>query len=116
MAKATFTSLQLAVAWMTAYNAQPRGTRGDVVLDLMGQLNLDPADKEEYKKVYNNVTQRKAQLAKHKTDPQTFPELEVGPKGARRSQADLKAISDVLAVPYEEEEESGDKPLIRTPV
>lgn len=92
MAKATFTNAQLCIAW--AKQAKAKGTRGDVVKDLMGQMTKDDGDTDEvwYRKVYNNVTQRKKGLSSHATKPIRFPELEAGKKGARRTDTQMDAL------------------------
>ena len=92
MAKATFTNKQLCEAWAKQATATPKGTRGNVVADLMVGMNIDPDDDLAFRKVYNNVTQRKKQLTSHKTKPLTFPELEPGKKGARRTDEQMDEI------------------------
>jgi hypothetical protein len=106
MAKATFTNEQLCVAWAKQFKADPQGTRGDVVKDLMGQMGV--TDTDAYRKVYNNVTQRKKQLGAHKTAPVTFPELAAGKKGARRTNDQMGALQAILSgdPATKEEEES----------
>jgi len=97
MARATFTNVQLCQAWNKQAKATPMGTRGDVIADLMGQMDLDPADQKAYRKVYNNVTQRVKQLSTHKTSPLKFADLTPGQKGARRTDEqmnDLQALLD----------------------
>lgn len=96
MAKATFTNEQLCIAWRKQLKADPKGTRGDVVRDLMGQMELDPENQDEYRKVYNNVTQRVKQLSQHKTNPVNFPELAAGKKGARRTEGQMASLQALL--------------------
>jgi len=100
MAKATFTNEQLCIAW--AKQAQAKGTRGDVVNDLMGQMGQNANDTDAYRKVYNNVTQRKKQLASHPTKPIRFPELEAGKKGARRTDAQMDTLQAFFDTPADE--------------
>lgn len=100
MAKATFTNDQLCQAWVKAVKAEPKGTRGDVVRDLMSQTGVEDND-ENYRKMYNNVTQRVKQLAAHPTKPLVFPALAPGKKGARRSESELDALQAILDVPTE---------------
>jgi hypothetical protein len=96
MAKATFTNEQLCKAWAKQATAEPQGTRGDVVRDLMGQMEMDPANADDYRKVYNNVTQRVKQLASHKTQPINFPDLAAGKKGARRTKSQMANLQALL--------------------
>jgi hypothetical protein len=96
MAKATFTNEQLCLAWRKQTKAEPQGTRRDVVRDLMGQMNMDPDDADDYRKVYNNVTQRVKQLASHKTTPINFPDLAVGKKGTRRTESQMANLQALL--------------------
>jgi len=95
MAKATFTNEQLCVAWAKQAKSTPQGTRGDVVRDLMGQMEVDNTA-ENYRKVYNNVTQRVKQLTSHKTKPIKFPALAAGKKGARRTDEQMDALQALL--------------------
>jgi len=104
MAKASFTNEQLCVAWNKQAKADPQGTRGNVVRDLMGQMGLDPADTEAYRKVYNNVTQRHKQLSNHPTKPIRFPELKQGPKGARRTVEQMDSLQALLDAAAPEDE------------
>jgi hypothetical protein len=115
MARATFTNEQLCIAWAKQFNAKPQGTRGDVVADLMGQMDLDPSDVEASRKVYNNVTQRFKQLSNHPTAPVVFPTLAPGKKGARRTDdqmASLQALMAPVVVDEDEDEDEGDEPLV----
>ena len=96
MAKATFTNEQLCIAWATQLTAEPTGTRGDVVKDLMGQMDQDPENAEKYRKVYNNVTQRMKQLSNHPTKPVRFPPLAAGKKGARRTDEQMDTLQSIL--------------------
>jgi len=98
MAKATFTNEQLCKAWVAQAKASPKGTRGDVVRDLMGQMEMDPDNADDYRKVYNNVTQRVKQLGSHKTNPVTFPQLAAGQKGARRTDAQMADLQALLTI------------------
>ena len=100
MARATFTNDQLCSAWAKAKAAG--GTRSDVVNDLMGQMDSPDAT---YRKVYNNVTQRRKQLGAHPTNPIVFPTLAAGKKGARRTDAQMAALQALLDAPPETEEE-----------
>ena len=99
MARATFTNDQLCIAWAKAKAAG--GTRSDVVNDLMGQMN-DP--EATYRKVYNNVTQRRKQLGGHPTNPITFPTLAAGKKGARRTPEQMASLQALLNAEPETEE------------
>jgi len=92
MAKATFSNTDLCVAWAHQAKADPQGTRGDVVRTLMGKMEQDPGNAEEYRKVYNNVTQRVKQLGNHPTKPVQFPQLAAGKKGARRTDAQMEDL------------------------
>lgn len=96
MAKATFTNEQLCKAWAKQAKAEPKGTRGNVVRDLMIQMGEDPNDKDAYRKVYNNVTQRKKQLANHPAKRIRFPELAAGKKGARRTDDQMDSLQAIL--------------------
>ena len=96
MAKATFSNQQLCVAWARQANADPKGNRGDVVNDLMKQMEADTNDEAACKKTYNNVTQRVRQLTQHADNPITFPKLEPGKKGARRTSEDMAALQAML--------------------
>ncbi len=97
MAKATFTNEQLCRAWAKQVTATPKGTRGDVVKDLMGQMDQDATDADAYRKVYNNVTQRVKQLVSHPTKPANFPQLAAGKKGARRTDDQMDALQAILS-------------------
>jgi hypothetical protein len=112
MARATFTNEQLCLAWAKQFTAKPRGTRGDVVNDLMGQMNLDASNDDAARKVYNNVTQRVKQLAQHPTNPVVFPKLAPGKKGARRTDEQMTALQALLT-PADEDE--GEDALVLTP-
>ena len=103
MAKATFTNEQLCIAWAKQCRAEPQGTRGDVVKDLMSQMTKADEDTEEvwYRRVYNNVTQRVKQLGKHETKPVTFPQLAAGKKGARRTDDQMDSLQGLLDGPEE---------------
>lgn len=98
MAKATFSNEQLVRAWAKQNKAEPKGTRGDVVKDLMSQMTKEEDDTPEtwYRKVYNNVTQRVKQLGKHPSKPIRFPELAAGKKGARRTEAQMTSLQELL--------------------
>lgn len=96
MARATFTNEQLCNAWAKQVTATPKGTRGDVVKDLMAQMGQDSTDADAYRKVYNNVTQRVKQLGSHPTKPATFPQLAAGKKGARRTDDQMDALQTIL--------------------
>jgi len=101
MAAASFTNMQLVKAWAKQAKADPQGTRGDVVRDLMGQMTNEKDDGDDawYRRVYNNVTQRVKQLTQHPTKPIKFPTLQAGKKGARRTDAQM----DELAAIFDEE-------------
>jgi hypothetical protein len=89
---ATFTSEQLCVAWAKQANADPKGTRQDVVADIITATGVeDTADVR--KKMYNNVTQRVRQLTK---DGVKFAELAGGRKGNKRDKADIAALQTLL--------------------
>jgi len=102
MAKATFTNEQLCVAWAKAKTAN--GTRGDVVRALMALMEVDDTP-ENYRKTYNNVTQRRKQLGAHPTKPVNFPVLAAGKKGARRTDAQMDSLQALLNA----EPETGDE-------
>lgn len=107
MARATFTSAQLCIAWRAQATADPKGTRGDVVAALIAEMEMeDNADNR--KRVYNNVTQRVAQLSKHKTSPIRFQPLAEGKKGARRTDSDLAALQALLNGPPVDEGDDED--------
>ena len=89
----TFSTESLAKHWVAA--KQANGTRRHVVLALLAEMGLED-NKVNYRKVYNNVTQRVAQLAKGEPAI-VFPELEAGKKGARRSGAAVANIQNILA-------------------
>lgn len=92
MANPTFSNKQLCVEWNKAVKAN--GTRRDVVLALMTEMNVvDNA--ENYRKTYNNVTQRVKQLSAGDA-PITFPPLREGKKGSRRATAEIKELQDIL--------------------
>jgi hypothetical protein len=95
MATKTFTNEQLAKQWVKAAKSEPKGTRRDVVLGIMGEIGVEDKP-ENYRKVYNNVTQRVKQLEEGQT-PITFPALAEGKKGARRSGAEVAALTAILA-------------------
>ena len=96
MAKATFTNEQLCKAWAKQVKADTKGTRGDVVRDLMAQMSQDSSDADAYRKVYNNVTQRVKQLGSHPTKAVSFPQLAAGKKGARRTDDQMDALQAIL--------------------
>ncbi|MCK9351115.1 MAG: hypothetical protein M0P44_07855 [Clostridiales bacterium] len=98
MARATFTNQQLCVAWAAAAKSDPKGTRGDVVRALMRECGIEDND-ANYRKMYNNVTQRVKQLGNHATKPVRFPTLQAGPKGARRTLAELDALQSIFDGP-----------------
>jgi len=95
MATKTFTNEQLAHNWFKATKSEPKGTRRDVVLGIMGALSI-PDTKENYRKMYNNVTQRVKQLEEG-TTPVNFPKLAEGKKGARRSGAEVAGLQTILS-------------------
>lgn len=95
MARPTFSNQQLVLAWRKQAIAEPRGSRRDVVTDLMGQLGIEDT-KENRKRVYNNVTQRLRQLSNHKTNPITFLELEPGKKGAPRTAETMEDLQKLM--------------------
>ena len=94
MAKTTFSNEQLCRQWIKVFKA--KGTRRDVVLALMGDLGI-PDDKENYRKVYNNVTQRVKQLG----ETVVFPALTEGKKGARRTANEVASLQAIMAVATE---------------
>jgi len=96
MAKATFTNEQLVKTWASQFRADPRGTRGDVVRDLMVSMEQDPSNVDQYRKAYNNVTQRVKQLGNHATKPVAFPQLAAGKQGARRTDEQMDALQVIL--------------------
>jgi len=93
MAKVTFTNEQLCKTWGIHAATDPRGTRGDVVTDLMGQMGADPEDEDASKKCYNNVTQRRKQLIGKGI---VFQDLTPGPKGARQTQEQIDALQGLM--------------------
>lgn len=109
MARATFTNEQLCVEWRKQAKADPKGSRGNVVRELMLQMNMDPENADEYRKVYNNVTQRVKQLTNHKTHPVKFPELAVGKKGARRTETQMANLQELLNSDDDEDDASDDE-------
>ena len=94
MAAKTFSNEQLSLVWAKAAHAEPKGTRRDVVLGIMGEIGT-PDTKENYRKMYNNVTQRVKQLEEGVT-PVNFPKLAEGKKGARRSGVEVASLQAVL--------------------
>jgi hypothetical protein len=105
MARATFTNEQLCVAWAKA--KANGGNRGDVVRDLMEHTGVEDTP-ENYRKMYNNVTQRRKQLGSHPTKPITFPELAPGKKGARRTDAEMDSLQALLNIGADNSEEASD--------
>ena len=95
MATKTFSNVQLAQEWNKAATAAPKGTRRDVVLGIMAVMGQQDTS-ENYRKVYNNVTQRVKQLTEG-TANITFPNLAEGKKGARRSGAEIAALRAILS-------------------
>lgn len=95
MATKTFSDTQLATLW--AKTKANGGTRRDVVLGLMTEMNIANTG-DAYRKVYNNVTQRVKNLAQG-TPPVVFPELTKGKKGARKAASDLASIQAILNGP-----------------
>ena len=95
MATKTFTNTQLATHWTKAAKATPQGTRRDVVLGIMADMEQQDTP-ENYRKVYNNVTQRVKQLAEG-SPAIVFPALAEGKKGARRSGAEIAALQAILS-------------------
>ena len=100
MAQKTFSNEQLAKLWRKASETDPKGTRRDVVLGIMGELGIIDT-KENYRKVYNNVTQRVKQLTEG-NNAVIFPDLAEGKKGARRSGAEIAALQNILTGAVEE--------------
>jgi hypothetical protein len=92
MPQKTFTNEQLATCWVKV--AASGGTRKDVVLGVMSALGVEN-NAENYRKVYNNVTQRVKQLSSG-TNPVTFPLLTAGRKGVRRSQTETDLLASIL--------------------
>jgi len=94
MATKTFSNEQLCKLWVKAAKSEPKGTRRDVVLGIMGEIGV-PDTKDNYRKVYNNVTQRVKQLSEGAT-PIAFPDLAEGKKGARRSGTEVANLQAIL--------------------
>jgi hypothetical protein len=98
MAKSSFTNEQLVTVWFDV--AQRKGTRREVVVELMKQLKMDPKDSDEYKKMYNNVTQRKKSLEKRSADTDTpikFAELAVGARGNKADKSEIAKLAALMA-------------------
>ena len=108
MASATFSNEQLCKAWAKQAKADPKGTRGDVVRDLMEQMGMKPTDQDAFRKVYNNVTQRVKQLATHSTKPIQFPQLAAGKKGARRTDDQMDGLQALLNGESQDEKKDGE--------
>lgn len=106
--RTTFTNEQLCVSWAKHANTEPKGTRADVVVDMLAAAGLEATD-ENKKKCYNNVTQRVAQLKTNKTQAVTFPALAEGKKGARRTSGDLTALQALLNGTADQDEDEGDQ-------
>lgn len=105
--RSTFTNEQLCSVWGRTANSQPKGTRMDVVVELMGEAGIEDND-ENRRKTYNNVTQRVRQLAKGGVQ---FPELAPGKRGGNRSTTkpdELQSILDAAAEVEAEIEENED--------
>jgi hypothetical protein len=69
----------------------------------MVDLDLDADDKDAFRRVYNNVTQRVKQLReKHEVQ---FPALADGPKGARRSAEQVASLQAILNGETDDEDE-----------
>lgn len=91
MAAKTFSNEQLVGQWAKAVSS--KGTRRDVVLGIMAELSIEDKP-ENYRKVYNNVTQRVKQLAT--SAKLNFQTLAEGKKGARRSGAEIASLQAIL--------------------
>ncbi len=89
---ATFTSEQLCIAWAKQAKADPKGTRQDVVADIIKATGAEDTA-ETRKKTYNNVTQRVRQLTKEGV---VFAELAGGRKGNKRDKGDVAALQTLL--------------------
>lgn len=94
MATKTFTNEQLVQHWAKAAKAEPQGARRDVVLGIMSDMGQQDTP-ENYRKVYNNVTQRVKRLGEILPTP--FPKLAEGKKGARHSGAEIATLTAILA-------------------
>ncbi len=94
MAQRTFTNEQLAKAWST--QARAGGTRGDVVRALLADTGQED-NTENFRKMYNNITQRVKGLSNHPTRPINFPELKTGKRGGRQSVEELSRLQDILS-------------------
>lgn len=103
MASQTFNNTQLVTHWYKA--AANKGTRRDVVLGIMGEMGVQDT-KENYRKAYNNVTQRVKQLSEGE-QKLVFPSLSEGKKGARRSNSELQALQAILNGPANDGENKG---------
>ena len=98
MATKTFSDEQLAKRW--AETKKNGGTRRDVVLGIMTDIGVSNTG-DNYRKVYNNVTQRVKNLGV--SAGVTFPELTKGKKGARKGETEVANIKAILATATEPE-------------
>jgi len=94
MATKTFSNEQLCELWVKAAKSEPKGTRRDVVLGIMGSMGVTDTP-DNYRKVYNNVTQRVKQLSEGDAKV-VFPDLAEGKKGARRSGSEIARLQAIL--------------------
>jgi hypothetical protein len=106
MARATFTDKQLCLAWAAAFKSTPKGTRGDVVRALMAEVGIED-NADNYRKMYNNVTQRHKQLSTHPTNPVKFLPLAPGLKGARRTAEAMQSLQDIFAETDDDDDDAG---------
>jgi hypothetical protein len=98
MAKSSFSNVQLITVWRDV--AALNGTRREVVVELMKQIGLNPEDVAEYKKMYNNVTQRKKSLEKRSEDTETpikFAELTAGARGNKADESEIAKLAALMA-------------------
>lgn len=90
MAQRTFSNEQLCTSWVRVFKS--KGTLRDVVLSLMEVLNV-PDTGVNYRKTYNNVTQR----VKHLRKTVEFPALTNGKKGSRRTDSEVANLRAIMA-------------------
>lgn len=104
MAKSSFSNVQLVSTWREAAEREPKGTRRDVVISLMKEIDMDTEDAELYKKMYNNVTQRKKSLEKRGGGKILFAELAPGARGNRVDQSEIEKLAALMRGDVEETE------------
>jgi hypothetical protein len=107
MAKSTFSNADLVSVWREV--SSNNGTRREVVVALMKRIGLDPKDAAEYKKMYNNVTQRKKSLEKRSegtATPIQFAELKPGARGNKADADEIAKLAALMAGADEGEAEA----------